>query len=208
LEGSEHEKFSDDELKYTSDLYEEIGNLFLKDNQQINAYFYYISSQILYILTRNSKRAEKIQKKLLKLIEDISEGENTPQYFDQKIYMYYQFAYANKSINPKEAQKCINSGVELARKRDNPFYEGLFKEILGDIRKEKDLEKALVEYQASITIYEALDGNIDLMRIYEKLGTEMLSTQTDKAKEILRKALEIAKKIKNEEVTVRIEGKL
>ncbi len=208
LDGSEHEKFSDDELNYTSDLYEEIGNLFLKDNKQVNAYFYYISAQILYILTQNSKRVEKIQKKLLKLIEDISEGESTPQYFDQKIYMYYQFAYANKSINPKEAQKCINSGVELARKRDNPFYEGLFKEILGDIRKEKDLEKALVEYQASITIYEALDGNIDLMRIYEKQGTEMLSTQTDKAKEILHKALDIAKKMKNEEAKARIEEKL
>ncbi len=208
LDGSEHEKFSDDELKYTSDLYEEIGNLFLKDNKEINAYFYYISAQILYILTKNSKKAEKIQKKLIKLIEDISEGETTPQYFDQKIYMYYQLAFANKSINPKEAQKCINTGIELARKRDNPFYEGLFKEILGDIRKEKDLEKALVEYQASITIYEALDGYIDLMRIYEKQGTEMLSTQTDKAKEILRKALEIAKKIKNEEVKVRIEEKL
>jgi len=208
LDGSEHEKFSDDELKYTSDLYEEIGNLFLKDNKEINSYFYYISAQILYNLTQNSKKAEKIQKKLIKLIEDISEGETTPQYFDQKIYMYYQLAHANKSINPTEAQKCINSGIELARKRDNPFYEGLFKEILGDIRKEKDLEKALVEYQASITIYEALDGYIDLMRIYEKQGTEMLSTQTDKAKEILRKALEIAKKIKNEKVKVRIEGKL
>jgi hypothetical protein len=208
LDGSEHEKFSDDELKYTSDLYEDIGNLFVKDNKEINAYFYYISAQILYILTQNSKKAEKLHKKLFKLIEDISEEETTPQYFDQQIYMYYQLAYSNKSINPKEAQKCVNSGLELARKRDNPFYEGLFKEILGDIRKEKDLEKALVDYQSSITIYEALDGNIDLMRIYEKQGTEMLSTQTDKAKEILRKALEIAKKLRNEEVKIRIEGKL
>ena len=208
LDGLEYEKFSDDELKYTSDLYEEIGNLFLKDNKQINAYFYYISAQILYILTQNSKKEEKLQKKLFKLIEAISEEETTPQYFDQRIYMYYQLAYANKSINPKKAQKCINSGIELARKRDNPFYEGLFKEILGDIRKEKDLEKALVEYQASITIYEALDGQFDLMRIYEKQGTEMLSTQTDKAKEILHKALEIAKKMRDEEVEVRIERKL
>ncbi len=208
LDGSEHEKFSDDELKYTSDLYEDIGNSFVKDNKEINAYFYYISAQILYILTQNSKKAEKLHKKLFKLIEDISEEETTPQYFDQQIYMYYQLAYSNKSINPKEAQKCVNSGLELARKRDNPFYEGLFKEILGDIRKEKDLEKALVDYQSSITIYEALDGNIDLMRIYEKQGTEMLSTQTDKAKEILQKALEIAKKLRNEEVKIRIEGKL
>jgi hypothetical protein len=208
LDGSDHEKFSDDELKYTSDLYEDIGNLFVKDNKEINAYFYYISAQILYILTQNSKKAEKLHKKLLKLIEDISEEETTPQYFDQQIYMYYQIAYSNKSINPKEAKKCVNSGLELARKRDNPFYEGLFKEIQGDIRKEKDLEKALVDYQSSITIYEALDGNIDLMRIYEKQGTEMLSTQTDKAKEILRKALEIAKKLRNEEIKIRIEGKL
>jgi len=208
LDGSDHEKFSDDELKYTSDLYEDIGNLFVKDNKEINAYFYYISAQILYILTQNSKKAEKLQKKLLNLIEDISEGETTPQYFDQQIYMYYQLACSNKSINPKESQKCVNSGLKLARKRDNPFYEGLFKEILGDIRKEKDLEKALVDYQSSITIYEALDGNIDLMRIYEKQGTEMLSKQTDKAKEILRKALEIAKKIRNEEIITRIEGKL
>ena len=208
LDGSDHEKFSDDELRYTSDLYEDIGNLFVKDNKEINAYFYYISAQILYILTQNSKKAEKLHKKLLKIIEDISEEETTPQYFDQQIYMYYQLAYSNKSINPKEAQKCVNSGLELARKRDNPFYEGLFKEILGDIRKEKDLEKALVDYQSSITIYEALDGNIDLMRIYEKQGTEMLSTQTDKAKEILRKALEIAKKLRNEEIKIRIEEKL
>ncbi len=208
LEGSEYEKFSDDELKYTSDLYEEIGDLFQKDDKQINSYFYYISAQILYILTQNSKKADRLQKKLLKLIEDISEGETTPQYFDQKIYMYYQFAYSNKSINPKEAQKHINSGLELTRKRDNPFYEGLFKEILGDIKKEKDLEKALVEYQASITIYESLEGYIDLMRIYEKQGTEMLSTQTDKAKEILHKALEYANKLKNEDVRIRIEGKL
>ncbi len=208
LEGSEYDKFSDDELKYTSDLFEEIGNLFQKDDKQINSYFYYVAAQILYVLTQNSKKADKLQKKLLKLIEEISEGETTPQYFDQKIYMYYQLAYSNKSINPKEALKCISSGLELTRKRDNPFYEGLFKEILGDIRTEKDLEKAVVEYQASITIYESLDGYVDLMRIYEKLGTEMLSTQTDRAKEILNKALEFAKKLKNEETRVRIEEKL
>jgi len=208
LDPSIFEKYSDDELRYTSDLYEDIGDLFLKDDKQINAYFYFISAQILYVLTQNSKKQDKLQKKLLKLIEDISDGETTIQFFDQKIYMYYQLAYANKSINPKEAQKCLDSGLELARKRDNPFYEGLFKEILGDIKKEKDLEKALVEYQASITIYEALDGYVDLMRIYEKQGTEMFSTQTDKAKVILRKALEIAKKIRNNDVKTRIESKI
>ena len=89
-----------------------------------------------------------------------------------------------------------------------PFELGWLTWIFGDIKKEKDLEKALVEYQASITIYESLDGYIDLMRIYEKQGTELLSTQTDKAKDILHKALEYAKKLKNEDTRIRIEGKL
>ncbi|MBY9001145.1 MAG: tetratricopeptide repeat protein [Candidatus Heimdallarchaeota archaeon] len=208
LEDSSFERFEDDDLNYTSELYEDIGNLFLKDGKPANAYYYYISAQILYLLIKNSKRAEKNDKKLLKLIHEIADGDATPMYFDLLLYMYYQISYGNISINPKEAIININSGIEIARKRDNPYYEGLFKELLGDIRKEKDLDKAITEYTSAITIYESLEGHLDLMRIHEKLGTEMLSTQTDKAKDILRKALDIAQKIKNEAIVSRINAKM
>ena len=208
LQGSNFEKFEDDNLEYTSELYEDIGNLFLKDGKHANAYFYFIASQILYTILKNSKRAEKNEKKLLKLIQSIAIEDNSPLFFDLLLYQFYQIAKGSISISPKEATKSINSGLEIARKKDNPFYEGLFKELLGDIRKEKDIDKAMIEYQSAITIYESLEAYLDLLRIYEKLGTELLSTQTDKAKEILGRALDIAQKIKDETIISRIKEKI
>ena len=208
LDGSHYQRLGEKELRETADLYEEVGNLFVKDGKIMNGYFNFVAAQVLHMLIGNSKKADKNEKKLLKIIEEITNEEESALYHDLHIYLHYQIALGIYIANPKSATSEINLGIDLARKRDNPYYEARFKEIYADIRKEKNVDKSLIEYQAAISIYESLEGNLDLLRIYEKLGSILLSSQTDKAKEYLKKALEIAEKIENQETISRIQAML
>ena len=128
----------------------------------------------LFVLTGNSKKQEKLEKKIDKLIQSFPIDEDTNILSNLQMYLNYQIGRCTYERKPKASKKYAEQGVELARKRNNPLYEALNKEILADIKKIKDIDKAAVDYHAIIAIYEELEDQVDLLRIFEKYGLMML----------------------------------
>ena len=201
-------KMADDDLLREADIYEEIGDLYLKDKCSANSFYNYVAAQTLFVTIGNSKKQERLEKKLDKLIQSFSIAEDTNIISNLQIYLNYQIGRCTYERKPKDSKKYAEKSIELARKRNNPLYEALNKEILADIKKSKDIEKAAIDYHSIITIYEELEDKVDLLRIFEKYGLMMLPHHNDRGKEILSKALTIAQELKKEEVINRIQEKL
>ena len=200
--GSNIDKKTKEEIEEESELYEKIGELYLKDGFPANGFYNFVAAQSLNYLAGEGKKAEKLEKRITKIVENIA-GENTQQLFDMQIYLYYQIAYCIADKHPKESRKLVEKGIELSRKRDNPYYEALNKEILASILGKKQEDKAIVEYESAISIYESLEDQVDLLRILEKYGDILLESHQDKAKEVYNRALNIANEL---EESVSISG--
>ena len=202
-------KMDEYELIENSKQYESIGDSYQKELNYGNAFYNYLGSRILALQSKSDKRAEKLEKKLEKYIQFLTQQEEDASFFyNIQIYMFYQLAMGTAERNPKLSQKIANKGLELSSKRNNPYYEGLTKEIIADIKAAKDGNKAITDYQAIATIFEGLNNQLDSMRIYEKIGTILISSQMDKGKEYLMKALEIAKELEDQDIVQRLESKL
>lgn len=202
-------KMDEYELIENSKQYESIGDSYQKELNYGNAFYNYLGSRMLALRSKSDKRAEKLEKKLEKYIQFLTQQEEDASFFyNIQIYMFYQLALGTAEKNPKVSQKIANKGLELSSKRNNPYYEGLTKEIIADIKAAKDGNKAITDYQAIVAIFEGLDNQIDSMRIYEKIGTILISSQMDKGKEYLMKALEIAKELEVQDIVQRLESKL
>ncbi len=197
------------ELLENSKHYESIGDYYQKELNYGNAFYNYLGSQILALQGKNDKRYEKLEKKLEKYIQFLTQQEEDASfYYNVQIYMHYQLAIGAIPNNVKAAQKQASRGIELASKRNNPYFEGLIKEITADIKAMNDTNKALTDYQAIISIFEELNNQFDSMRIYEKIGNILIATQTDKGKEYFTKAIEIAKELEDQEMIQNLESKL
>lgn len=202
-------RLNDTDILEFSKLYEEVGDIYLKEGKSISTFYNYLGSQLLALHTSNMKRADKLEKKLEKIIESIVENEEDDNlYFDMMMYKNRQIAQGIRERNQKLSTSYADKGLEIAKKRNNPLYEGLFKEIIADVKSLTNENKAQVEYQAVITLCQELENYICLMRIYEKMGNIFLFSQTEKAKEYLNNALKIAQELEDEEVILRLEGKL
>ncbi|MHA2256326.1 MAG: hypothetical protein ACXAAM_09650, partial [Candidatus Heimdallarchaeaceae archaeon] len=171
-------KLSDDDIKKETTMYEEIGDLFLKDTNLANSFYNYLAAQILAIQIKDSKRIEKINKKISKTIEQIV-GEGTNQISDYILFLNYQIALGTSTKNLKQAKQYANETIDLAKKRGNPLYEALAKEILAEVESEKNTEKAMVHYESAISIYESLEDSVDLLRVLENFGTFILPLLND-----------------------------
>jgi tetratricopeptide (TPR) repeat protein len=201
--------FNEFELLENSKHYESIGDFYQKELNYGNAFYNYLGSQILALHGKNDKRFDKLEKKLEKYVQFLTQQEEDASFFyNVQIYMHYQLAMGSIPNNLKAAQKHASKGIELASKRNNPYYEGLLKEILADIKAMKDSNKALADYQAVVSVFEELNNLYDSMRIFDKIGDILITTQTDKGKEYFTKALEIAKEIEDQEMIVNLESKL
>jgi len=197
------------ELIENSKQYESIGDSYQKELNYGNAFYNYLGSRMLALQSKSDKRAEKLEKKLDKYIQFLTQQEEDASFFyNIQIYMFYQLALGTAEKKPKVSQKIANKGIELSSKRNNPYYEGLIKEIIADIKAAKDGNKAIADYQAVASIFEGLNNQYDSMRIYEKIGKILISSQMDKGKEYLMKALEIARELENQEIIQRLESKL
>ncbi len=202
-------KLNDTDLLEYSKLYEEIGDLYSKEDKENNSFYNYLGSQLLALQTGNMKRAEKLDKKVERLILALKDQDEDPTLqYDLMMYQHYQLAFGMRDRNPKLSSSYAKKGIEIASKRNNPYYEGLLKEIVADVKSLKNQEKAFADYQAVISIFQELENYVSLMRVYEKIGNIFLFTQADKAKEYLSKALEIAKELEKTEIVTRLEGKL
>ncbi|MEE9409969.1 MAG: hypothetical protein V3V41_03490, partial [Candidatus Heimdallarchaeota archaeon] len=201
-------RLSDDDLQKEADLYEEIGDLYSKDNCKANGLYYLIAAQILFIAVGNNKRKDKLEKKIEKEILSFSGTEDTSLFNDLQLYLNYQIALGTYLKKPKDSTRFVNRGIEIARNRNNPLYEVLFKEILADIESGKDVEKAAVIYQVVIVTLEELEDQLDLLRVYEKYGNMMLPVHNDKGKELLSKALSIAQNLEKAEIITRLKENL
>ena len=202
-------KMDEYELIETSKQYESIGDSYQKELNYGNAFYNYIGSRMLALQSRSDKRAEKLEKKLEKYIQFLTQQEEDASFFyNIQIYMFYQLALGTAEKKPKVSQKIANKGSELSSKRNNPYYEGLTKEIIADIKAAKDGNKAITDYQSIVAIFEGLDNQVDSMRIYEKIGAILISSQMDKGREYLMKALEIAKELEDQNIVQRLESKL
>jgi tetratricopeptide (TPR) repeat protein len=208
FEESNHSEMYDDELKVEAQMYEQIGDIFIKDKSPANAFYNYVGAQILYNLTKESKRADKLTKKVNKLILELA-GDEHNRVSEYELYLYYQIAMRVGIQNKKAAENYANKAIDLSKKKDNPLYEALSKEVLAEIRSDEgNIDKAVVEYESAITLFENLEDYVDLLRIYEKYGTFMLNVHVDKGQDILGKALEIAKKMENQTALTFIRQKL
>lgn len=202
-------KMDEYELIETSKQYESIGDSYQKELNYGNAFYNYIGSRMLALQSKSDKRAEKLEKKLEKYIQFLTQQEEDASFFyNIQIYMFYQLALGTAEKKPKVSQKIANKGSELSSKRNNPYYEGLTKEIIADIKAAKDGNKAITDYQSIVAIFEGLDNQVDSMRIYEKIGAILISSQMDKGREYLMKALEIAKELEDQNIVQRLESKL
>ncbi|MCE7747013.1 MAG: hypothetical protein GPJ51_01345 [Candidatus Heimdallarchaeota archaeon] len=202
-------KMDEYELIENSKQYESIGDSYQKELNYGNAFYNFLGSRILALQSKSDKRAEKLEKKLEKYIQFLTQQEEDASFFyNIQIYMFYQLAMGTVENKPKISQKIANKGLELSSKRNNPYYEGLTKEIIADIKAAKDGNKAITDYQAVVAIFEGLDNQLDSMRIYEKIGSILISSQMDKGKEYLMKALEIAKELEDQNTVQRLESKL
>ncbi|MFW9852584.1 MAG: hypothetical protein ACFFDS_06560 [Candidatus Thorarchaeota archaeon] len=188
-------------------MYEKIGELYLKDGYPANGFYNLVAAQSLNYLAGEKKKADKLDKRMVKIIENIA-GENTQKLFDMQIYLYYQLAYCIADKQPKDSIKFVEKGIELSRKRDNPYYEAMNKEILAGILGKKQEDKAIVEYESAISIYESLEDQVDLLRILEKYGDILLESHQDKAKEIYNRALNIAQELEESDSISRLKDKL
>ncbi|MHA1954183.1 MAG: hypothetical protein ACW96U_09595, partial [Candidatus Heimdallarchaeaceae archaeon] len=200
-------KLSDDDIKKETTMYEEIGDLFLKDTNLANSFYNYLAAQILAIQIKDSKRIEKINKKISKTIEQIV-GEGTNQISDYILFLNYQIALGTSTKNLKQAKQYANETIDLAKKRGNPLYEALAKEILAEVESEKNTEKAMVHYESAISIYESLEDSVDLLRVLENFGTFILPLLNDRGREVLNRALEIANLLEKNVIINRIKEKL
>jgi tetratricopeptide (TPR) repeat protein len=205
--GSNIPKLSDDVIQKEIPMYEDIGDLFQKDNSLANSFYNYLAAQILAIQIKDSKRVEKINKKISKTIEQIV-GDGTNQISDYILFINYQIALGISAKNLKQAKHYANETIDLAKKRDNPLYEALGKEILAVVESEKNTEKAMLHYESAISIYESLEDSVDLLRVLENFGTFILPILNDRGREVLNKALEIANLLEKNEVINRIKEKL
>lgn len=202
-------KMDEYELIENSKQYESIGDSYQKELNYGNAFYNYLGSRILALQSKSDKRAEKLEKKLEKYIQFLTQQEEDASFFyNIQIYMFYQLALGTAEKNPKVSQKIASKGLELSSKRNNPYYEGLTKEIIADIKAAKDGNKALTDYKAIAAMFEGLNNQIDSMRIYEKIGTILISSQMDEGREYLMKALEIARELENQDIVQRLESKL
>ncbi|MHA1515958.1 MAG: hypothetical protein ACTSPF_10520, partial [Candidatus Heimdallarchaeaceae archaeon] len=202
-------KMDEYELIETSKQYESIGDSYQKELNYGNAFYNYIGSRMLALQSKSDKRAEKLEKKLEKYIQFLTQQEEDASFFyNIQIYMLYQLALGTAEKKPKVSQKIANKGSELSSKRNNPYFEGLTKEIIADIKAAKDGNKAITDYQSIVAIFEGLDNQVDSMRIYEKIGAILISSQMDKGREYLMKALEIAKELEDQNIVQRLESKL
>ncbi len=207
FKGSNIDRKTNDDIEDESELYEKIGELYLKDGFPANGFYNFVAAQSLNYLAGEGKKADKLDKRITKIVENIA-GENTQQLFDMQIYLYYQIAYCIADKQPKESRKFVEKGIELSRKRDNPYYEALNKEVLASILGKKQEDKAIVEYESAISIYESLEDQVDLLRILEKYGDILLESHQDKAKEIYTRALNIAKELEESDSISRLKDKL
>ena len=196
-----------DDVKRDVPLYEDIGDLFVKDNSPANAFYNYLAAQILAIQLKDSKKVEKINKKITKTIEDIVDDRDN-QISDFILYINYQVALGTVSSNLKQARQYANETIDLAKKKDNPLYEALAKEILAELEIEKSTEKAIVHYESAISIYESIEDSVDLLRVLENFGNFVLPILNDKGREVLNRALELATLLEKDAVIDRIKQKL
>jgi tetratricopeptide (TPR) repeat protein len=200
-------KLSNDQIKKEVLMYEDIGDLFSNEEKLANAFYNYLGAQILSIQIKDSKRVEKINKKISKTIEQIV-GEGTNQISDFILFINYQIALGILERDLKQAIKYANETINLAKKKDNPFYEALAKEILAVTESESNTEKAMVHYESAISIYESLEDSVDLLRVLENYGSFILPLLNDKGREILERALEIATLFEKNDIIDRINEKL
>ncbi|MCG3221561.1 MAG: hypothetical protein H7641_09290, partial [Candidatus Heimdallarchaeota archaeon] len=200
-------KLSNDEIKKETSMYEEIGDLFVKNNGNANAFYNYLAAQILAIQIKDGKRVEKINKKITRTIEQIVR-DGTNQISDYILYINYQIALGISTNNLKQAKQYANETIDLAKKRDNPLYEALAKEILAVVESEKNTEKAIVHYESAISIYESLEDSVDLLRVLENFGDFILPLLNDRGREVLNRALEIATLLEKNVIIDRIKEKL
>ncbi|NPD90070.1 MAG: hypothetical protein HGN29_15255 [Asgard group archaeon] len=200
-------KLSDDEINNETSMYEEIGDLFVKNNSNANAFYNYLGAQILAIQLKDGKRIEKINKKITKIIEQLV-GDRTNQISDYILYINYQIALGMSTKNLKQAKQYAEETIDLAKKKDNPLYEALSKEILAIVEREKNTEKAIVHYESAISIYESLEDSVDLLRVLENFGNFILPLLNDRGREVLNGALEIATLLEKNVIRDRIKEKL
>ncbi|MHA1200477.1 MAG: hypothetical protein ACTSQF_14235 [Candidatus Heimdallarchaeaceae archaeon] len=202
-------RLSDTDLLEYSKLYEEVGDIYLKENNTNSSFYNFLGSQLLALHIGNMKRAEKIEKKLEKTIQLLIEQEEDDTLLnDIMMYKYHQLASGIREKDQKLSSSYAAKGIEIASNRNNPYYEGVFREIIADVKSLKDANKAYTDYLIVISIYEELENEVSLMRIYEKIGNIFLFTQTDKAKGYLGEALKLAEELEDTDTKARLEGKL
>ncbi len=202
-------RLSDTDMLEYSKLYEEVGDIYLKEGSVNSSYYNFLGSQLLALHNNNMKRVDKLEKKLEKVIQSIIEEESDDTlFYSMMMYKYRQVATCIRESNQKLASSYATKGGEIASQRNNTYYEGIFREIIADIKSLNDEKKAYADYQTVISLCQELENDVCLMRIYEKIGNIFLFTQTEKAKEYLAKALEIAKELEDSDAIARIEGKL
>lgn len=202
-------RLNDTDLLEYSKLYEEVGDIYLKEDNLNSSFYNFLGSQLLALHIGNMKRAEKIEKKLEKAIQLLTDQEEDETlFYDLMMYKYLQLAFGIREKNQKLSSSYAKQGIEIASKRNNPYYEGLFREIIADVKSLKDENKAYADYQTVISLYQELENEVCLLRVYEKIGNVFLFTQTEKAKEYLNNALEIARELEDNETIARLEGKL
>lgn len=202
-------RLNDSDILEYSKLYEEVGDIYTKEGKINSSFYNYLGSQVLALHIGNLKRSEKIEKKLEKVCQTIIESEKDDTlYYSIKMYEYFQLATGIREKDQKLSNSYANKGLEIALKRNNTFYEGIFKEIIADVKSLKDGDKAYTDYLAIIALCQELNNEVCLMRIYEKIGNVFLFTQTEKAKGYLGEALKIAQELEDESAVARLEGKL
>ena len=202
-------RLNDSDIAEYSKLYEEVGEIFQKEGKTKSAFYNYLGSQLLALHIDNIKRSDKLEKKLERCVERLTEREEDETlHHNLLMYKYRQFAYGLREKNQKLSTFYATKGLDIATKRNNPYYEGLFKEIIADVKSLKDANSAYTDYLSVVALCEELENEICLMRIYEKIGNVFLFTQTEKAKGYLGEALKIAKELEDNEAIARLEGKI
>ena len=191
---------TDEDRKEKAEIVAKLADLEKIDRLYLNAFQDYTWAYSLLLQGKHYKEAKKMMKKIEDTMRNLQFNPT-----EMQISFLNNVAISLTELNPEKAIEISTKGYDYANTIKNSYFMGGFLMFRANAHEKIDQEKAKQDYENSIQIFAELEDNIDLLNVLEKYGTFLQSIGEDGEKSTLKRALEIAKIVEDEEALNRIQ---